>query len=181
MTGASWLQYVFLAHFSKPKAERQLYRLVKKHGVAKLFELGVADLARTTRLIRVAERYADGATVKYAALDMFDARDADDQPLPLIDAHRTLQATAATARLLPGDPTALLSNVANADAGTDLLLVAPWLTDDDLAPVWPWLPRMLHSQSVVLRESIADDGMSRFATISLDEIDQRAATHRRAA
>jgi hypothetical protein len=43
-----------------------------------------------------------------------------------------------------------LADAANNLTGTDLLLVANTITDDDLAPAWFYLPRMLHAGSLVL-------------------------------
>ena len=148
---ASWFEYLYLSLVAKPQSDRQLYRLAKRRRVGRIFELGITDLARTTRLLRVAARYASGKTVKYAALDRFDARAGKIPKLSLIDAHRTLQATSSTVRLVPGNPTETLASTANAHMGTDLILVAPWFSDAELVTAWPWMPRMLHARSKVIR------------------------------
>jgi hypothetical protein len=168
------LNYVYLANFAQPKADRQLYRLVKQHQVTRIFELGIEDLQRTWRLLRVAARYGNGSTVKYAALDQFDARDGGARPLSLIQAHRGLQSTAATVRLLPGTPTETLAGVANAHLGTDLLLVASWLDDQQMASAWAWMPRMLHEKSLVVR-TVAHDQGDRHRMLTPSDVSRLAA------
>lgn len=175
MSRASWLNYVYLANFSQPKADRQLYRLVKQRRVNRVFELGIEDLQRTWRLLRVAARYGNGSTTKYAALDQFDARESGTPSLSLIEAHRGLQTTAATVRLLPGTPTESLAGVANAHLGTDLLIIASWFDDQQLASAWTWMPRMLHENSLVVRTVARDKGTSH-QTLTPSDVSRLAAT-----
>ena len=75
MAAASWLKYAYLAHFSKPRTERQLYRLVKVHKICRIVEVGIYSLERTTAMIAVAQRFAGTEQVTYTGLDWFDARE----------------------------------------------------------------------------------------------------------
>ena len=58
VAAAHWLRYARLAYFSSPKSARQLYRLVKRQQVRRIFEVGISDVARSEALIAVAQRYA---------------------------------------------------------------------------------------------------------------------------
>lgn len=183
MSRASWLNYVYLANFSQPQSDRQLYRLVKRHRVGKIIELGIEDLERTWRMLAVAARYGACDMVKYAALDSFEARGSGVPRLSLIEAYRTLQATAATVRLLPGCPTETLSGVANSHMDTDLVLIASWITDQQLTSAWTWMPRMLHEQSVVVRTVAGGDSTREQRLLTPEEVSRLAesATPRAAA
>jgi hypothetical protein len=69
-----------------------------------------------------------------------------------------------------------LRNVANAHQGTDLLLISHWLTDESLSLAWPFVPRMLHAASQVLREVMDADGRRYFKPIPRRSIDELAKT-----
>ena len=53
---------------------------------------------------------------------------------------------------MPGGPTMALSMLANSLVGTQLLLISQMASDELLAPVWFYLPRMCDAQCIVLRE-----------------------------
>ncbi|MGI9458060.1 MAG: hypothetical protein ACR2NU_15955, partial [Aeoliella sp.] len=123
-------------------------------------------------------------TVSYTGFDWFEERDLGAPPLPLIHAHRQLQLTAGRVRLVPGFPTATLPQIANSLQRTDLILISNQLNDAALDRAWFYLPRMCHSNTVVLREMATGDGEeSSFEPISVAELQQRAAAResRRAA
>jgi hypothetical protein len=174
VAAVSWFHYAYLAHVSRPKAARKLYRLVKRLKVCRIVEVGISDLERTALLIRVAQRYAGGQRVTYAALDWFDARPNGRTPLTLKDAYRTLHRTGASVRLVPGEPSQSLAGVANSLPHTGLLLIAPTVADDSLAPYWLFVPRMLDDRSVVLREHCGAEGEPAFTPVSATEIARHA-------
>ena len=154
MAAASWLKYVYLAHFSQPRTERQLYRLAKVHKICRIVEVGIYNVERTMALIAVAQRFADQGQVSYTGLDWFDARPSDLPSLTLKAAHRALQSTGTVARLVPGDPARNIAAVANAHQHTGLILLSSIVPDCLLAPAWFYLPRMVDADTVVLRERI---------------------------
>ena len=176
MAAASWLKYAHLAHFSKPRTERQLYRLVKVHKVCRIVEVGIHSVERTAAMIAVAERYAGSEPVAYTGLDWFDARSEDLPQLTLKQAHRELQATGATVRLVPGDPARSVGAIANAHQHTGLLLLASSVPDGALAPAWFYFPRMIESSSVVLRERIDAAGRPTFEMLNHALLRKQAAT-----
>jgi hypothetical protein len=179
----SWLKYTQLAHLSKPRSVRQLYRLVKRHKICRIVEVGVSDLERSLSLIRVAERYAVDGRVAYTGIDWFDARSADQTPLTLKQAHSRLQTTSGQVRLVPGEPGRSLRAIANAHQHTGLLLISAAVADSELAAAWYFVPRMLDAASIVLRERLDAAGEPEFERFSTTEIGKLAhqATARRAA
>ena len=156
MSAVSSLRYLYLAYLSKPKAQRPLYRLIRRHRPRKIVEIGIGDGQRSGRLIGVAQRYARGESVQYTGIDVFEA--AASRTLSLKEAYRRLRATAANIRLEPGDPHWALARAANSLTGTDLLVISSQVDAQSLAAAWFYVPRMLHSDSVVLLEEAADDG-----------------------
>jgi hypothetical protein len=157
--------------------------LIKRQRVRRIVEVGVSDVAFTLSLIEVAQRFAGDQKVAYSGLDWFDARPKHAPTLTLKDAYRTLCATAASVRLVPGPAAASLAAVANAHQNTDLILISSAVTADELQSAWFYVPRMLHNQSVILREQISPSGEMSFEWISLSQIAEWAgrAGSRRAA
>jgi hypothetical protein len=149
--------------------------------MTRLVEVGVGDAQRATRLIRVALRFAPGA-VDYTGIDLFEDSD-DPGCVPLIDVHRDLAGLGAKIRLIPGEPAAALASVANALANSDLLLLSASVSDEAVAGMWFYLPRMLHAGSIVLRERLGAVGEPTFEVFTPREVQTKAeqATLRQAA
>ena len=176
MAGSSWLKYAYLAHFSTPRTQRHLYRLVKSHRVCRIVEIGIYCVERTTAMIAVAQRYADGEQVCYTGLDWFDARSDELPRLTLKEAHRELQATGATVRLVPGEPAHSVAAIANAHQKTGLLLLSSPVTESSLAPAWFYFPRMVEPKSVALRERVDAAGRPTFERLNHSLLVKQAAT-----
>jgi hypothetical protein len=176
VAAASWLKYAYLAHFSKPRTERQLYRLVKVHRTCRIVEVGIYSVERTAAMIAVAQRYAGSEQVAYTGLDWFDSRSDDLPQLTLKQAHRELQATGATVRLVPGDPARSVGAIANAHQQTALLVLASPVPESALASAWFYFPRMIESTSVVLRERIDVSGRATFELLNHALLRKQAAT-----
>jgi hypothetical protein len=170
VAAANWFRFAYLAYLSRPKKARQLYRLVKRRHVRRIVEVGLSDMNLSSSLIEVAQRFAGDEKVHYSGLDWFDARTIHASPLTLKDAYRILHATGASVRLIPGSPAASLAAVANAHQNTDLILISSAVTTDELQSAWFYVPRMLHHQSVVLREQTSAAGESSFEWLSLSQI-----------
>jgi hypothetical protein len=175
LAAVRWLKYCYLAYASQPKGERELYRLVKARRVSRIVEVGISSMMRTTRLIEVAQRYASESKVCYTGLDWFDARASELSQLSLKQTHCALQSTGAQVRLVPGPPGNSLAAVANSHQNTDLIIISPPVSDDDLQRAWFYVPRMLRDKSVVLREHVLADGQPAFAKLSASELAERAA------
>jgi hypothetical protein len=174
VSAASRIKFYYLAYASRPKAERFLYRVIRKSRVAHIIEFGMTSLPRSRRLIEAAQRFAPGGKVSFAGIDLFES--AADVRAAAAGVFRALRPTGASVRLLPGKLSDVLADAANNLTGTDLLLVANTITDDDLAPAWFYLPRMLHAGSLVLREgNVQGEKQSAFERISLSYIQSRAA------
>ncbi len=176
MAAVSWLKYAYLAHFSKPRTERQLYRLVKFHQVCRIVEVGIYSVERTAAMIGVAQRYAGAEQVSYTGLDWFDARNTDLPKLTLKQAHRELQSTGATVRLVPGEPARSVAAIANAHQHTGLLLLGSPVPESTLAPAWFYFPRMIDADSVALRERIDAVGRPTFELLNHSLLAKQAST-----
>jgi hypothetical protein len=133
-------------------------------------------------MVRLAERYAAGEAVRYAAIDLFEARPADQQRLSLKEAHRLLKSTAAQAQLIPGEPATALARMANSLANVDLVLIAFSNSDASLEGAWFYVPRMLHGGSTVFRETAdPSTGAGVPQVVEHGDIQSRAAAGRRRA
>jgi hypothetical protein len=170
LAAAHWLRYARLAYFSAPKSARQLYRLVKRQRICRIFEIGMSDISRSESLIEVAQRYAEGQTVCYTGLDWFEARQHAAARWTLKEAYRLLRATGANVRLVPGEPARSLSAAANAHQNTDLILISPAVEDDDLQAAWFFVPRMLHQRTVILRERLGTTSEPTFEWLTHSQV-----------
>ena len=117
-------------------------------------------------MIRLAAVKNASHRIDYTGIDLFDARSRSDSPgLTVKAAYRKLVATGARIRLVPGDPFAALSRVANELLETDLVIVTAGLAPESLLKAWFFLPRMLHEDSHVFLEEL--DGREGRITLRL--------------
>jgi hypothetical protein len=181
VSAASRFKFYYLAYASKPKAERFLYRDIRKSRVSRIVEFGMTSLTRSRRLIEAAQRFAPGGNVSFTGIDLFES--AADMPTSrdplgrsLIGVYRALRPTGASVRLLPGELGGVMADAANSLTGTDLLLIGHTITDEELAPAWFYVPRMLHAGSLVLRERhLLLEKEAAFDRMPLSQIQSRAA------
>jgi hypothetical protein len=174
VAAANWFRYTYLAHLSKPKSVRQLYRLVKRQQFCRIVEIGITDLKRSVSLVEVAQRFANGRTVLFTGIDWFEARGPEMSRLSLKEAYRALHGTGAKVRLAPGAPGSSIAAAANAHQNTDLILISSHVADSDLDSAWFYVPRMLHERSEVIRETISVTGDATYIRLSASEIAERA-------
>jgi hypothetical protein len=175
----SRMNYYFLAYLSRPKADRKLYRMIRRSATLRIVEIGIASPSRTQRMLHVAADLQGADAVRYTGIDTYDDRSEGAPPLALKDVYRRLRTTGAHIRLVPADPLTALARTANLLQETDLLLLAAHIDDAALHGAWFYVPRMLHTGSLVVREETTLMGRSTFQTLTRAEIERRATTVRR--
>ena len=176
----SYLTYLYLAYLSKPRGDRTLYRSVRRLAARRIVEVGIGSAGRTRRMVKLAQRHSSGEPVKYAALDMFEARPANKPGLSLKETHRLLAGLGAQVQLVPGDPAQSLARVANALGDTDLLVISADYDAASLGSAWFYVPRMLQPTSTVLLETRLPEGSgTQFRVVPHAEIERLAADSRR--
>ena len=173
------LKYLYLAYFSKPAAERTLYRLVRRIKPRKIVEIGIGSGLRAVRMIQLARGLRPGEQISYAGIDLFETRTGGGG-LSIKQAYRLLKPTKARVQLVPGDPYIALTRAANALRHTDLVIVSADQDKQALAQAWFYFPRMLQRTSQVLIEIPGPTGEG-FVLKPLErkELDRRAAAPRR--
>lgn len=170
MSECSLLRYCYLAYFSQPVGERVFYKILRRSKVHSIVELGIGQGVRAPRLFEVLRRYGDGQPVRYTGIDLFEARPATAPGLKLKTAHQLLQHLGGKVQLVPGDPHAALSRVANTLTGTDLMIIAADQDPDSLARAWFYVPRMLLPHSLVYIERPGASGKAEFVPLAGDEV-----------
>ena len=175
------LKSIHLSRFSKPPADRPIYRAIARQQVRTIVELGVGTGTRSRRMIEQAQRCGSAGEVCYTGIDLFETRGDDVSiGLPLIEAHRMLKATGASVQLVPGDPFSALARVANSLGGTDLVVISADQDRNSLQRAWFYLPRILHQQSVVfIEEPGKDDAQYALRRMTQDEIERLASPNAR--
>lgn len=154
MSASSLLRSSYLLYFSQPAAERTLYRALRTRPIRSIVELGIALGSRTKRLLEVASWRRENLPIRYTGIDLFDARPAGQPALPLKQAFAALRMPEVRAQLVPGEPDEALRRVANALAGTELLLIAADQNREALSRAWNWMPRMLTASSLIFLEEM---------------------------
>lgn len=154
MKPISTLQYLSWRFLAKPANDRIAYRLIKKNRFRSLVEVGLGDGIRCERMIRVAQKYGESASVRYTGIDLFETREGDQPKLKLIEMHRRLNGLGAKAQLVPGTLGDSLKRIANSHSRTDLVLIqhdkeSNAFEEAELKAAWKFLPRMLHASSQV--------------------------------
>jgi len=147
---------------------------VRQHKPQAIVEIGMESADRTTRILRLAQRVSPDAELHYTAIDLFDARPSDCQPLKLKSMHQLLAKTNVHVRLIPGDPLSALARAANQLSGTQLLIVSAAVDSLAMAQAWRYVPRMLCPSAVVL-ETFATGPNRRYKTVTTTEIERRIA------
>ena len=170
--------------FTKPTAASPIFDAIRDHHVRKIVELGIGDGQRALQMIAIARKASPESEIRYVGLDLFEGRTEKSEPaLSLKAAHQLLHGSGAKTQLVPGDPAAGLTRIANATGQIDLLLVPSALDSPEFARMWFFVPRMLHDGSLVFVEGVSPEGEPVIRLKSHEEITALAAdaNHRRAA
>ena len=185
MPNTNRLRALYLSHLSLPATDRPVYREILRRKSQRILELGIGVGQRAVRMIEVAARGHVRSAIEYTAVDLFEDRSACDGPgVTLKMAHRLLKATGARIQLVPGDPEAALSRVANSLGQVDLMVISRRLDSRRLAGAWFYVPRLLHRQSSVFLEQSTPGGGASIRLLQRDRIEELAivaAAPRRAA
>jgi len=176
------LRYYYLTWFSQPAADRPLYQTIAKRPLRSIVEIGVGNAIRAKRLLELGVKPQHATTpLRYTGIDLFEARDRKSPGLRLKEAYAQLKAQHVKLQLLPGDPLAALSRSANSLSGTDVLIISLDQVGESLDQAWRFVPRMLHSSSLVYQEREGKKiGETKFELIPLAEISRLASEAKRA-
>lgn len=173
MSLAERLGFFFLSRFSKPAADRPIYRLIRQHKVRAIVEIGMGNGVRTMRMLRAAQQASPHEPITYAGIDLFEMGPGG---VKLKDAYRTLKATGAKVRLIPGQFGNALPLKANELTNSDLIIISADQSAEPGSLGWFYMPRMLHESTQVLMEERQGDKTA-FRKLSRLEIEQLAARH----
>jgi len=174
----SRLKLLYLTYFSKPIADRAVYRAISRVRPKLILEIGVGSGSRALRMIGQMQLLDPTLELRYVGIDQFEARPKTEAVhLTLKEAHSMLRATPAKVQVVPGDPLSALSRVANSLKEVDLVIISHDQQGESLDRSWFFLPRTLHDKTLVLQEVGADEGekaTTKFVPVVRSEIDTRA-------
>jgi hypothetical protein len=176
LSGCSLLSYLYLAYFSQPVPERQLYRHLRSTPCRSIVEIGVGQTTRTRRILDVARRYTTTEAIRYTGIDLFEARPATAPGLKLKEAHQQLHLPGVRTLLVPGDPLSALSRVANSLRETDLIIVGADQDPESLNQAWFYMPRVMHAGAKVFWQQPAADsqGGGAYRVLGKPEVERLA-------
>lgn len=156
MSNLSGLRYFHMCWLAKPSADRMVYKLIKRHAVKSIVEIGLGEGQRCEKMIRVAQKFSDGEVIRYTGIDHFEDRKSGQTRLSLLEMHKRLNKTGAKVKVVPGDAESATARVANSLAGTDLIVLTITNSLDELDRFWFYLPRMVHEQSRLLVQVVGE-------------------------
>lgn len=161
---ARWglVRRIWLTRFSKPVADRALYRHVLRRKPARVLQLGLGALDRAERLLRVAAAAAEGGVVQYVGLDRFEGRLPTEPVGPTLkQAHQRLHALGRI-QLVPGNADTSLARLCNHLGVFDLVVIGGDTDPRHLERCWFFIQRITNPGSVVLLEAAdkPDGGVS---------------------
>jgi hypothetical protein len=172
MKKLSTLKLWSLCWFSKPVEDRVLYKRAIKDKPQSITEIGLASLARTQTLIQIAQQGSAGE-VRYHGVDLFEGREKPIAGLTLRDAHRTLSATGAKVRVLPGECQMVITRQANQLGTADLLVISNPATSAEFENCWFFLPRLLTENGRLYLRHLGS-GELRYQILERAEVEQLA-------
>ena len=173
LLAASRLHYLYLAYFSKPHADRKLYRAVHRHRWHRFLEIGVGQGHRALRMLDVAMRHHPCQNLRYYGIDLFEARPAETPGLTLKETYRLFKSKGIIAQLLPGDPHSALARSANSLRDIDAVVITANQNAESLERAWFYLPRVLHANSIVFLEQTNPTGEILLLALSRGEVEAR--------
>ena len=173
MKPLSTLGYMQLTIFAKPVCDRAIYKTIKKNKYRSFVEIGMGDGTRSQNLIRVAKKFGVSSNVRYTGVDQFDARPEGQNALPLIQMHKKLKALDAKTQLVPGDMPSAVARIANSHVRTDLIVISAGVKTDQLNAIWFYLPRMLHSGSVLMIQKKDGDGFEILSRLEIEKLAEK--------
>ncbi|NLF67416.1 MAG: hypothetical protein GX575_00020 [Candidatus Anammoximicrobium sp.] len=175
MSQLGTLKHAYLSYFSQPATDRVIYRLIDKHPVRSILELGVGDAVRAERMISLASRQQADVELRYIGIDLFEDRPAGAPQIALKQAYLQLRQQNVKVRLVPGDPLEALTRIANEITGIDLVVVAGDQEPASMARAWMFLPRMVHGETIFLAQAVDPQGrLGDFAPLTRQQVDELA-------
>ena len=174
-----WIRRMWLTRFSKPVADRPLFRHLLRAAPQRIIEIGIDSLDRSERLLRVAA--AVGPTAPhYVGLDRFEGRlESEPRGATLKQAHQRLHGLARV-QLLPGNADTSLARMCNHLGIFDMVVIAAITDERHLERSWFFLQRITNASSLVLRETVsgADRSWEVVPKARIDELASRAVLRR---
>lgn len=153
MPAASFLRRLYLTQFSKPASDRAIFQAICQIAPRAMMEIGIGSGERALRMIELAGRIAANEPITYVGIDLFESAPREKGAgLSLKQAHRLLKGSPARVQLIPGEPRVALVRSANGLKNIDLVVVSETHDGESLAGAWFFLPRMLHGNSLLLRQ-----------------------------
>lgn len=169
MSRTSFLKYCQLAYLSTPAQERSLYRQMAKKQPTRILEIGLGVGVRSLRMFDIARRYCDAKQIVYTGIDPFESRQSESPSLSMKDAYKLLRQQGVKVKLVPGATLAAMTMTANSLANTDLIVIDAEVSHADLEKAWRYFPRMMHENSLILRQ-MSDQQKLRFQELSLADV-----------
>ena len=167
------LGYMNLRFLSKPAADRVIYKTIKAHQVRSMVEIGMGDGSRCVNMIRAAKKFGI-KNIRYTGVDLFDGRPEDQDELLLKSMHKRVNQMEIKSQLVPGDTLNAIRRIANSHTRTDLIVISAGYDPELLQAAWFYAPRMLHANSVVLKQP-SENGSGTFELLNRLEVERLVA------
>lgn len=174
MAGMGLGRRLWLTRFSKPAADRVMYRHVLARKPARILLVGIGSVDRTERLLSVATSVT-GSPAHFVGLDRFEGRLPSEPPGPTLkQAHQRLHGL-ARCQLVPGNADTSLARLCNHLGIFDLVLIDAVTDQRHMERCWFFLQRITNPASLVLAEIASPGGGPRsWQVVPKTKIDELA-------
>jgi hypothetical protein len=174
-------KYWYLCNFSKPVANRLLYKRLKETAVQSIVEIGVGMGERIAEVSNVATLLRPNTRLRYTGIDLFEGRPQGAAGLELREAHRRFSALGLKVQLAPGDAYSALTRLANSLADTDWIFISADQDPQVVNRALRYLPRMMGANSIVfIEERSATGELVKYQELRKAEIEAKVASQARA-
>lgn len=180
MARLGWVRRMWLTRFSKPAADRPLYRHLLAAAPGRIIEIGIESLDRTEKMLRVAAAAGTADTIHYVGLDRFEGRlPTEPAGATLKQAHQKLHRLAKV-QLVPGNADTSLARLCNHLGVFDLVVIAGVTDERHLERSWFFIQRITSAKTVILRETGSGAGRTWqvVTKATIDELASRAVLRR---
>lgn len=127
------------------------------------------DGERALNMLRVASKFAVTPNLRYTGVDLFEAAERAE-PLKLIEMHKRLKIEGVKVQLVPGELGSAVSRIANSHVRTDLIVIGHGFDEVQLEQSWFFMPRMLHSGSVVMIQRRPEESFEVYNRLQIEKL-----------
>jgi hypothetical protein len=157
MNVREFIRYLFLAHRTKPRRYRSLFRTIRRNACRNIVEIGVYDGRHALQMIQTALISYSKDDVRYCGFDLFEDLDEDllrqessKQPLSCGAVRSKLESTGANIRLFKGNTKTSLPRHIDDIGEADFIFVDGGHSEETIESDWSNVKKLMGKDTIVI-------------------------------